>query len=285
MKLSVGRAVMASRLVPFAILLLISSLFGNAFADGAAARGVYGGRPGYLFNVQEEKDKRDLEMVMLDPPPAPARTLNEAIFDRKLTKEFQSQYSYRFGATEAQQVMNSPGRYDQYTYYNDSNVSVQDYQAYQRSFGNYMGRRLFEYHVDNWAKKDPSVRPLYEVKDKVSNLSVQMKKGYKFKWKYSLSGNYMDFRLENPYDIETKVTVQMAGGLSPDETIFDFGYRFTKRVRMSALYKIDDGLYQLVGSRQMTQHLAATLTGSIDTRKTGPAVQQNLILVGLSWSE
>lgn len=185
--------------------------------------------------------------------------------------------------------MNSPGRYDEYTYYNSSNVSVQDYRKYQRNFAEYMGRRLAEHHIDQWAKKDPDIRVVYEFKDKISNLNVQVRKGYKMRWRYSFSGNYMDFRLENPYDIDTKLTLQMNqagfGPSSPDEIIYEMSYPVSKRLRVGGLYRHEDGLYQVVASRQMTAHLATTVTASVDAHKVGPTVQQNLILFGLSWND
>lgn len=280
---------MAIRVVPFGIFLMLSLSFGAAHGESRNTPQVYGGRPGYLFNVKEEKNKRDLEMVLIEKPKPYRAPLDQVIFDQRLTREFQQQYEYRFGVTQAQQVMNSPGRFDEYTYYNATNVSVQEYQKYQRNFAEYMGRRLTEHHVDQWAKKDPDIRPIYEFKDKISNINMEVRKGYKLHWRYSFSGNYMDFRLDNPYDIYTKLTLQMNqagfGPSSPDEIVYEVSYPVSKRLRLSALHRQEDGLYQLVGSRQMTASLSTTVTASVDDRREGPTVQQNLFLIGLSWND
>lgn len=266
------------------ILLFFSSL--AAFAEDDDVRPVFGAHPGYLFNVSEEKNKRDIEMVMLERPKENRKALSEVIFDEKLSKEFQQQYKYRFGETAAEQVINSPGRNDEYTYFNSQSVTVQDYHKYQRQFGEYMGRRLVEYHFDNWARNDPQIRPVYLLKDRISNLDVTVKKGYKLKWKYSFSGPYMETTLENPYDIETKVQMQMNGIISsPAEVIYSVGYPVTKKVTVSALHRQYDGIYQLVISRKLNTHLSTSVTGSIDTLPAGPAIQQNLVLVGVGWTE
>ncbi|MGE0526969.1 MAG: hypothetical protein AB7G93_04090 [Bdellovibrionales bacterium] len=264
----------------------------HAFSAPAWARakpgspGIYGYHYGYTFEVAEEKNKRDVEMVMLEEPKDDRKPLTEVIFNEKLSREFQRQYEYRFGQTQAEQVINSPGRTDEYTYYSGANVTIQEYQKQQQKFAEYMGRRLTEFHVDNWAKKDPDFRPVYEMKDRVSNLNVQVKKGYKVKWKYNFAGPNMDLSVENPYDIEARMRMEMSGIVSsPTEVIYTVGYPVTKKVRVTALHKQIDGIYQLVGTRQLTKTLSTSLTGSIDTAAAGLSVQQNLILIGLSWSE
>jgi hypothetical protein len=254
-------------------------------ADAEDAQPVYGAHYGYTSDVVAEKDKRDIEMVMLEEPKKKSKPLTEVIFNDKLSREFQQQYKYRFGQTQAEQVINSPGRSDEYTYYSSQNVTIQEYQKYQRQFAEYMGRRLVEFHFDNWAKNDPSFRPVYELKDRVSNLNVKVKK-YKVKWKYNFAGPSMDVSVENPYHIEANLRAEMTGVISsPSEMIYSLGYPVSPRVKVAALYKQTDGLYQLVCTRVMTKHISTSLTGSIDARAEGPTVQQNLILVGFSWSE
>jgi hypothetical protein len=259
----------------------------SAHAEEIDLRTVYGAHPGYVSNVKEEQNKRDIEMVLLEKPKEPKKPPKVVIVDDKLTKEFQEQYKLRFGQTMAEQVINSSGgRNDEYTYYNQQSVNILDYHRYQRQFGEYMGRRLVEYHFDKWAKNDKSIRPIYEMKDKISNLNVKFKKGYKLKWKYSFSGPYMEASLDNPYDIELKIQAQMNGIVSnPEEIVYSAGYPLTPRVRISALYKQYDGLYQIIATRQMTKHITTSITGSTDQRMTGPSVHQNLILFGFGWTE
>jgi hypothetical protein len=72
---------------------------------------------------------------------------------------------------------------------------------------------------------------------------------------------------------------------SPNEMIFTLGYQLTPRVRVSALHNTWDGLTQLITTRQMTKSISCSLTASQDTKPQGRAVQQDLVLVGLAWSD
>lgn len=268
--------------------LLISSLFSGAVfaADAEDKPAVYGAHYGYLFEIKEERDKRDIEMVMLPQPKPASKPLDEVIFNEKLSKEFQQQYQYRFGQSQAEQVFNTVARSDDYNFYTGQTVTVREYQTYQQQFAEYMGRRLTEYHIDNWVKNDPDLRPVYEFKDKVSNLNVTVKKGYKVKWKYNFAGPNMEVKLENPYDVEVKVRMEMTGIVSAaTEIIYNLGYDLTQKMRLEAVHRQMDGLYQLVASRRLTNHLSTSLTASTDTKDAGPTVKQDLILLGFSWSE
>lgn len=266
-------------------IIVFSAMALHAEDDGEAHLKSFGKHHGYVVDVEEERNRRDIEMVMLEKPKdqGPART--QIIFNDKLSREFQQQYAYRFGQTSAEQVLNTPSRSDEYTYYTGETLTIKEYGRYQQKFAEYMVRRLTEFHVDNWAKNDADFRAVYELKDKVSNLDVKMAK-YKLKWKYNFAGPTMDLKIENPYSVEAKVQMEMNGIISaPAETIVTLGYPINPRISVSALYKDYDGVYQLVGTRRMTKHISTSLTGSMDTRKEGPTVQQNLLLVGLSWNE
>lgn len=246
---------------------------------------VFGAHHGYVSDVANEKSKKDIELVLLEQPRDPPSKSKTVLVNDKLSREFKTQYEYRFGQTQAEQVINSPGQFDEYSYYTDKNITLKQYRRYQQNFAEYMTRRLSEYHIDNWAKNDPSIKPMYQFKDKISNLDMQVKKGYKVKWKYNFSGPSMDLELDNPYEIDSKVRVDMSGILSsPKEVIYSLGYQVNPRVHAAFLHKTADGIYQVVASRQLNKVLSASVTASKDTRKEGTNVQQDLFLLGLSWS-
>lgn len=259
-----------------------------AVADGAP---VYGQHHGYLYDVQEERNRRDIEMVMLARPPEPPTPLKDVLFNEKLSKEFQQQYQYKFGVTQAEQVLNSPTRAEEYQVSTGERTgsktgTAQEYRDEQRKFGEYMTRRLTEYHVDNWAKNDPDFKGVYQAKERFSNLNMQFDKGYKLKWKYNFAGPNMEVSLDNPYDVEFKVRVEMSGILSsPNETIYSVGYPITERISVAARVKEQDGIYQLVGTRRINKNMSTSLTGSTDRRAVGTNVQQDLVLIGLSWND
>lgn len=273
---------MVLRALLSAILFCTGSL---AFADDEdGPRRVFGSHPGYLFNVDEEKTKRDIEMVMLDKPKPLPEKKAVVLVDEKLTKEFQQQYQYRFGTTAAEQVINNPSRDGDYTYYNNHSLTYQQYLGYQRDFGNYMIRRLVEYHVDNWFKNDPDLKPIYQAKDKLSNMNVEVKGGYKFKFKYSLSGPSLDATLENPYKVETRLQVLMKGLLTPRDEILSLGYNLNPRWKVETLYRTLEKLTQVVISRRLSKHTSVSVTGSSGLIQD-TVIHQDLILFGIGWAE
>lgn len=268
-----------------ALFCITSPAWATADEDGEV-RSNFGAHHGYVSDVRDEKTKRDIEMVMLPQAKEEKKNLVKKIFNEKLTKEFQAQYQYRFGTTEVEQVINNPSRDGEYTFYNRQSIGIQEYQKQQQQFGNYMTRRLTEYHVDAWAKSDPDFRPIYQAKDKFSNLDVQMKKGYKFKWKYNFAGPSMEMKVENPYDIETKAQIMMNGVVSlPAETIYSLGYNLTPRLKVEALYREQRTLAQLILTRRLTRRLSVYVTGSQGQLPTVPDINQSLALLGFSYSE
>ncbi|HMN68825.1 MAG TPA: hypothetical protein PKC28_09840 [Bdellovibrionales bacterium] len=273
-------------MVRSSLFLALTVWCSAAFAveDAADPSSGFGNHYGYTFNVQEERDKRDLEMVMIDEPAPLGPPISEKIFNEKLSKDFQTQYQYRFGLTPIEQAINAGGPTEEYNYSTGDNATVIDRAKKQEQFGEYMARKLIEYHVDDWARNDPDFRPVYAVKDKISNVNMQVSKGYKFKWKYNFAGPYMDFRLENPYDVDMKLRVEMSGVVSePNEYIFSFSYRATKKVHLTTEYRHEDGLYQFIVTRALAPNMSMSLSTLTDTRMEGPSVNQDLVMLSWAW--
>ncbi|NJL24069.1 MAG: hypothetical protein HC902_02055 [Calothrix sp. SM1_5_4] len=83
-----------------AIVSMVAALLflaNPSWARPAEENPIYGAHYGYTFEVADEKNRRDLEMVLLKQPEEPRRPLNDVIFNPKLSREFQQQYEYRFG--------------------------------------------------------------------------------------------------------------------------------------------------------------------------------------------
>lgn len=243
----------------------------------------FGTHPGYISDVEKERHTIDVEVVLDVPEEASAAESGPLVND-KLTKEFQLRFEERFGVTQMEQSMNSPGQFDEYIYYGET-VSLKEYQKEQRSFGEYMARRLTEHHVDIWAKSSPSFRPVYELKDKVTNLNMQVKKGYKLKINYSLSGGHLDFRLDNPYDVDTRLRLEMAGAATPEEVMLMMSVPVGTLWTVSTMFRQRDGIVQVVGSRYLAPGLTGTITGSSDSKDEGLNQKQDLFLLGVAWTQ
>ncbi len=268
------------------LVLLLSSLSLHAMDyDEDEIPKSFGNHRGYVSDVADERSKRDVEMVMLEKPKPTGPPLSAKLFNEKLSKEFVFQYQYRFGQTSIEQTINNPSRNDGYTYYTGETLTIKRYQEEQRRFAAYMGRRLTEFHVDNYVKNDPDLKPVYDLKDKVSNLDVNVK-SWKVKWKYNFAGPNMDVTFENPYGVDLKIRSEMTGVISaPDEMIYTIGYQVTPRVRVKLLHNTWDGLSQFITTRSMTKSISCSFTASQDTKPQGRTVQQDLLLVGLAWSD
>ena len=268
--------------------LLSSLIFGSLALHGEdldERPKTFGEHYGYVSDIPDERSKRDMEMVMLDRQKDPGPPLSQRIFNDKLTKEFQDQYQFRFGQTTTEQSINSPARMDGYTFHTGESLTIQRYQQEQRNYAAYMARRLVEFHVDHYAKSDPGLKPVYEMKDRISNVNVNVQK-FKVKWKYNFAGPNMDVSVNNPYGLEMRVRAEMDGIVSaPTEMIYTLGYQLTKRVRATVLHNSWDGLSQVIATRQMTKSISCSITASQDSRPQGRAVQQDLVLVGFAWSE
>lgn len=259
------------------LILIMGSLI-----QGVALGQSFGKHPGYTYDVPKERTTIDVEVVLVDPPKESAQ-LSQQIFDDRLTKEFRLRFEERFGVTSMEQSLNSPGRFDEHIYYGES-VSLNEYRDEQRRFGEYMARRLTEHHADQWAKSKPEVRPLYELKDKVTNLNVTVKKGYKMRINYSLSGGHLDLRLENPYDIDTRLRIETSGGEDPGEVMLIMNSQITRLWSASLLFRNYDGLIQVVGSRYLGPGWYGTITGSSDSTNEGLNEKQDLFLLGMAWT-
>lgn len=235
-----------------------------------------GARAGYLDSVVEERDERTAEMIFVQKPPPPPG--QKPFVSDKLTREFQNQYEIKFGRTNEERNF-LPSRYEQYS----SGGIFYSYQEDQRrksAFGNYVIRRVVEYHADNYFKESPNLRPVYEAKDKYSKMDVKVKGGYKVKMNYNISGNYLDMNMENPYKVETKVRMQFG-----DQRIYSLGYNVTPTIKSGVEYKDWDGILKWVTSKRLNAHLSASVTTSKDYFKRGEVQQQDLYLLGFTWNE
>lgn len=250
--------------------------------------------PGYLDSVAEERHQKIEEMVLVPRPYEQEVNLKEVIFDDRLTDEFQSRYEDQFGRTEAEQIVFAPNRFDEYEYY-DANatvglsVSYEEDRRNKQKFAEYMMRRLSEHHVDQYFKSKPELQSIYELKDKVSKLNVEVKQGYKVRLNYSFSGNYLDVKIENPYEIETKVRMEMSEGASNGggkQTILSLAKAVTPRVWMGSYLYTSEGKYSLVTSRYMGSGVSISLTGTTNYKYPSNTYEgQQLVLLGFSWSE
>lgn len=283
---------------PFLSLMLLASL-----GSGLAYAQPLGSHPGYVSSVAGERNQRVVELVIVSIPEenmeAPMR---DRIFDERLTREFREKYEERFGRTDAERNIVSPSRYDEYEYSSGVSVTIEEDQRNRREFGEYMVRRLTEHHVDQFARSSPTMRPVYEVKEQISNVDMEVRQGYKVNARYSFSGNFLDVRMENPLKVDTKLTFQMnPAGFGPSEvqeTLLTVGYPVQRDIYLATYYAASAGTISLVGTKtlrpglsfsvQGTKDIPSSSDGSITTTpvagRDDTGDKQNLVLLGLTWT-
>ncbi len=240
-----------------------------------------GSSPGYVDSVEDERNEHSAELVMI-PEPKPLVTHKPFLSD-ELSREFQNQYQIKFGYTGAEQNLN-PSRYDDY-FYNGLQVTYDEDLKRKRDFGTYMVRRVAEYNFDNYFKNDPDLRPIYEAKDKFSKVDVELQQGWKVNAKYSLSGNYLELNIDNPYEAKLK----LAQYLSTDETILTCGYPINPRNDFLTDYRLESSVLRFIINHKVSQSISTNLTyetytsGIEGTETVDGFIRQRLILVGLTY--
>ena len=150
----------------------------------------------------------------------------------------------------------------------------------QRDFGDFVIKRTAEYHLDRWMKESPNAKPLYELKEKVSNVSVEVKPGYKVRLKYSLSSDDLSVRIKNPHKLDNRVIYNLAD----TETRLFLAYPVTKKIRVSTDYNFDKDEYQVTGWRRLNEYWSASITGS-ETFYDDTTDKRRTAIIGLSWRD
>lgn len=244
---------------------------------------------GYVTDVNEERYSRNVEIHLVSPPPPPAAQAPWVIFDDELSREFQLRYEERFGRSDIERNVINPSRFDEYEYSAGVSVSIEEDQKRKRVFGEFMMKRLTEHHLDQYAKSRPAFQSVYELKEKISNATVEVRQGYKARLRYSYSGNYVLLRLDNPYNVRTAVTLEMDpstfGPSEVQETILSLGYALNSKTDFDSYFRINSGDYSLVTTRRLNATLATSFTVASYSAQVDRPEPEDLILIGLTWNQ
>jgi hypothetical protein len=245
--------------------------------------------PGYISDVEQERYSRNVEINLVPLPDEPEKGEPWQIFDDELTREFKTRYEERFGRSDAERNIISPSRYDEYEYRTGVGVSIEEDQRRKRVFGEFMMKRLTEHHLDQYAKSKPAFQSVYQLKEKISNATVEVQQGYKVRLRYSYSGNYLLFRVENPYDIRTAVTMEMDpstfGPSEVQETILTVGYPITTTIDLDTQFRVNSGDYSVIASKRLNATMATTLTAASYSAQIDRPEPEDLILLGFTWNQ
>lgn len=275
--------------VQIALLLEVLASGSMAFARD------YRPHEGYIESTLAERGAQYTDLQIIDPMPSEGPSLRDQIFNAELTHEFQEKYNDKFGRTDAEHIFNSPNRT---SYYNDVwfQGSPEDYSEQRRQFGDYMLKRLGEWHLDNYLKTNPSARGIYELKEKVSSMNVKVQ-SFQFDLRYEIAGNTADLVVKNPYVKTAKVRLQMnPGSFGPstvDETIITLGTDITRTVSFETFYSLPLNNISFVATKGLAPGLAATASLVDAQRDLGPDtsrgltsnwIRESIYLAGLNYA-
>lgn len=251
----------------------------------------YGYQEGYLESTEGEREFSFTEIVLMKPP-SRDRSIKDKIFNKKLSDEFTQRYEDDFGRSEAEQTLAQAD----IEFVSNSTIIQRESEIKEnrkeQKFGEYMSRRLIEYHFEQYAKEDPNVRPAWRAKERLSNVRLEVRKGYSFKGKYNLSSNELEAKLENPYDVDLSVRLIMDqdsfGPASIEDTATQVGVKLTPTIYSSLQYRTEKQNFNFVTKKSLSPRLSVSMSIAYllesDLTESKSSRSANRYLLGLAWS-
>lgn len=241
---------------------------------------------GYTDDVETEKNERYVEIYLYSPPTQTEQSLQELIFN-PLTTEFKQKYREKFGQldTESIQYLNAFHQMDENR---GASVQIEAESENRKAFAEYMTRRLLEYHVDNFMKTKPEMRPILELKEKIQNVKVQVTKEVRLNIQYNFAANIVDVVLDNPY-CESKYSLEMnPSAFGPSEVLESrlwLTKNLTQTVTVHSNVSSTDGIIYADISKSFAKWYLGTFVGAQAAYKGGGTTsRETKYLVGFSHS-
>ncbi|GIL16665.1 MAG: hypothetical protein BroJett040_04160 [Oligoflexia bacterium] len=242
---------------------------------------------GYISDVKTERAERYYEIFLFVTPPPNETKLTEVIFNRELSKEFRSKYQEKFGRVDSESAVYQSSRFDMNENLKNRPLAIEAELKERRQFGEFMTKRLTEWHVDNYIKSKPQMRKVYELKEKLSHMEVEVTKESKMDLRYSLAGNTLDVIYDNPW-IDSKLAVEMdPGAFGPSQVQENrvwLGKNLNKKTRVNTNVATEDGIFTLEFIHMFKENLAGLMGGSTYTKPEGKTPRESKVALGLSHS-
>ena len=239
----------------------------------------------YLSDLTKEHDESYQEIFLFSEPAPSSTELSRLIFSPELTREFRLKYVEQFGTVDADALAYRDPKYAEMN--DDNRASPTADQASinaRQTFGEYMMKRLLDWHLDNYMKSNSNLRQVYEAKDKISHAQVQINPQSKFEMQYSIAGNFVDFSFLNPA-MDAKVTMFMDPGVfGPANNIENkllIGRQLDLKTRVNVSATSNDGIATLEIVRHLRGNLSTNIIGSTWFQAAGISPRETRSAVGL----
>lgn len=240
---------------------------------------------GYTQDVEKERQTKFMEIYLFLQPAPPKSDLSKAIWNSELSKEFKTKYREKFGQADLDALAYQTGRFIQQGH-SGNNYELQEKESKERrAFGEYMTKRLTEWHVDNYFKTDPTMRPVYEAKEKLSNVEVKVNNQMKLNAQYSLAGNTLDVIVDNPW-VDSRVALEMDpstfGPSQVQENRLWIEKQLDSKNRVNTSTAFTDGIIFIEHVKHWKANLKTSLGFQNYFRNSGKTERQTKYLVGFS---
>lgn len=220
---------------------------------------------GYEDDVSGEMSSAPKEMFLMQKPDFLNKPeLKNVIFNNELSNEFIFRYQQQFGFTEQEQnyyLIESQGYYNSPT-----GIAATQQDAQRQAFAQYMMKRLMEYHTDNIMKNDPDFKPIYDMKQKVSNYKVDVGPGSKLDMTYSFVGNFANITYATPWGT-TKANINMDPSsltpTTPQEELLIFTRPITPTIRYETSYAFVSQTYRLMIEKRLSPTLTTNISETV----------------------
>lgn len=242
-------------------------------------------RPGYAEDLKSENEEVGEILYSVDNPYKNELKFSEVMFDPTLKKDIAQRYHEKFGRTEVEIIQTR-------TPYLNSNFSEgaaitfneEEYQRQQQKFGNYIAKRLVEYHFEKEAKNNPDLRGVYEAKQTLENASASVGK-IKIRARYRIASNSIITYIRNPW-INLEARFELSGG---NETAYSASKDLKRGYSILTDYYPDKKRWDIIGRKTLTPSLSLTLTYSpfrtsgYYQRGVTHEVREELVVAGLGY--
>lgn len=209
--------------------MLIGGLFSQKLAAQEFPWRQEDGRRGYEEQAIPDNEEVGEILYSIPDPLKDEVSLKDYIFNDKLSREFEARYKEQFGRSSPEIIYSrTPYLTSNYTEGQSLTFDEVEYQQRQRKFGNFMLKRLVEFHIQNESKTNPQLKAVNNVKESVEKVDVSFSDNFKLRVKYHISSNTTRFSMMNPY-LDFTIRMELARTLSFGdvlETVYSFQKSF-----------------------------------------------------------
>ena len=240
---------------------------------------------GYVSDVRLESHEEGEPLVLIPVPESirAERPLSESIFNEPLTKEFTKKYEDTFGHTEAEISYREANQFGYFDTSQGQWVTASVKSEREREFGTYMFRRMAEYHFDSYSKNQENLKPVQNLKERVTNYEVSVAPGYSLKTNYSVAGNYVDAKFINPFvgsEARLEMDPRALGPSTVRELRVVLSRDINSRLGVETRYTVYDGILSLITRRKLTPNSVTYVSYSTFLKSEGPSRREHLSLIG-----